>query len=122
MKKADIVPIELTADSIEHSGSNYYHIRHIFNALRDHKELLEQPDYKRLYDEAQDFLFRHAVEFCGWNKDRREWGYDWIEFLADLNNSHDNNEKYSIEAVDAFLAQRKKIWNSLRSALKDTTQ
>lgn len=65
------------------------------------------------YDEAQDFLFRHAVESCGWDKDRREWGYDWIEFLADINNSHDkNNEKYSIEAVDSFLAERRKIWSS----------
>ena len=63
MTKADMIPIELTAESIEHLGSNFYHIRHIFNALRERKELLEQPDYKRLYDEAQDFLFRHAVEF-----------------------------------------------------------
>ena len=113
MTKTDIIPIELTADSIEHFGSDYYYIRHIFNALREHKELLESPDYKRLYEEAQDFLFRHAVESCGWNKNKREWGYEWIEFLADLNNSHDdNNEKYSIETVDSFLAERRKIWNS----------
>jgi len=111
--KADITPIEHTANSVEHLGSDYYHIRHIFNALREHKELLEQPDYKRLYDEAQDFLFRHAVESCGWKEDRREWGYGWIEFLADLNNSHgDNSEKCPLEAVDSFLAERRKIWNS----------
>ena len=113
MTKADMIPIELTAESIEHLGSNHYHIRHIFNALREHKELLEQPDYKRLYDEAQDFLFRHAAEITGWKEDKREWAYDWIEFLADLNNSHeDNNEKYSIETVDSFLEERRKIWNS----------
>lgn len=111
MTKADMIPIELTADSIEHLGSNYYYIRHIFNALREHKDLLEQLDYKRLYDEAQDFLFRHAVESCGWNKDRRQWGYEWLEFLADLNNSRDDIEKYSIETVDSFLAERRKIWN-----------
>ena len=113
MKKADMIPIEVTADSTEHLGSAFYHIRHIFNALREHKELLEQPDYKRLYDEALDFLFRHAVEFCGWKKDKRERGYGWIELLADLNNSHDDNsKKYSIETVDSFLAERRKIWNS----------
>jgi hypothetical protein len=113
MTKADMIPIELTADSIEHLGSNYYYIRHIFNALREHNELLEHPDYQRLYDEAQDYLFRHAVEYCGWNKDRREWGYGWIEFLADFNNSGNNNiEKYSIETVDSFLAERRKVWNS----------
>ena len=112
MTKEDIVPIEITADSMEHLGSDCYHIRHIFNALREHKELLDQPDYKRLYDEALDFLFRHAVECCGWSKDRREWGYGWLEFLADLNNSHDDNtKKYSKEAVDSFLAERRKNWN-----------
>ena len=107
-----MIPIEATADSIEHLGSNYYHIRHIFNALREHMELLEDPDYQHLYDEAIDFLFRHAVD-CGWDKDRREWGYGWLEFLADLNNSHDeDSKKYSIETVDSFLAERRKIWNS----------
>ena len=48
MTKSDKIPIELTADSIEHLGSDYYHIRHIFNALREHKDLLEKLDYKRL--------------------------------------------------------------------------
>ena len=113
MGKASIVPIEHTARETEHLGSTYYHIRHIFNALRERKELLAQPDYKRLYDEAEDFLFRHAVESGGWSKDKREWGYGWIEFLADLNNSHDDNsKKYSLETVDNFLAERRKDWNS----------
>ena len=113
MIKPDMIPIEITAASIEHLGSDFYYIRHVFNALREHKELLEHPDYKRLYDEAQDFLFRHAVEFSDWKKDKREWGYDFIEFLADLSNSHDDNsEKYSIETVDFFVAERRKIWNS----------
>lgn len=113
MIKADNVPIELTAASMKHFGSDYYYIRHIFNALREHKELLEQADYKRLYNEAKDFLFRHAVRSCGWEKDKREWGYNWIEFLADLNNSRDGNtEKYSIKTVDSFLSERRKIWNS----------
>ena len=119
MKKADIVPIELTAASMKHLGSDYYYIRHIFNALREHKELLEQPDYKRLYNEAQDFLFRHAVRSCGWEKDKREWAYSWIEFLADLNNSRDNTEKYSVETVDSFLAERRKIWNSYNKGKED---
>lgn len=112
MKKTTFIPIEHTADSMEHLGSNYYHIRHIFNALREHKKLLEQTDYKRLYDEAKDFLFRYAVEHCGWDKDKKEWGNKWIEFLADLNNSRDDStKKYSIEDVDSFLAERRKVWN-----------
>lgn len=112
MKDTHIIPIEATAASIEHSGSSYYHIRHIFNALREHKELLEYPDYKRLYDEAEDYLFRRAVARGGWSKEHREWGYEQLEFLADLNNSHDDDsKKYSMEAVDSFLEERRKIWN-----------
>ena len=111
MAKSNTTPIEITANSIEHLGSNYYYIRHIFNALREHKELLEKPDYQRLYDEAIDFLFRHAVKSCGWSKRKRKWGYSYIELLADLNNSHDNAEKYSVEAVDLLLAERRKIWS-----------
>ena len=69
-------------------------------------------DYnKDLYDEAQDFLFRHSVESCGWDKHDKKWFYHWIEFLADLNNSHDDNaQKYSIVTVDSFLNERRKTW------------
>ncbi len=111
MKKT--VPIEATAALMCDYASDYYYIRHIFNALREHKELLASADYKRLYDEAIDYLFRHAVECCGWNKDEATQGYDAIEFLADLDNSHANKytEKYSVATVDSFLAQRRKIWS-----------
>ncbi len=112
MKKEDIIPIEITASSIKHSGSNYYYIRHIFYALREHAELLEDSDYKRLYDEAQDFLFRYAVKSCGLSKDEREWGYDCIELLADLLNAQKSTEKYSLETVDSLIAERRKIWKS----------
>ena len=108
-----MIPIEHTAASIEHLGSNFYYIRHIFNALREHKELLEQPDYKRLYDESEDYLFRHAVAYSGWNKNKREWAYGWIEFIADLDNSHGyKEEKYPIDTVNSILSERRKIWNS----------
>ena len=113
-KKSDaIIPIEISADSIEHLGSNYYYIRHIFNALREHKELLEIPDYKRLYDEAEDYLFRRDPESRDCSEEYREQQYKLIEFLADLTNKHSQtDEKYSIEAVDRFLEERRKVWNS----------
>ncbi|MBE6549847.1 MAG: hypothetical protein E7670_05410 [Ruminococcaceae bacterium] len=111
MNEKDIIPIEASATLMHHSRSDKYYIRHIFNALREHKELLESPDYKRLYDEAIDFLFRENTEHNVWKKDRREWGYGWIEFLADLQNSDDTCEKFSMETVNAFLAERQKIWN-----------
>lgn len=105
--------IEITASSIEHLGDNDYYIRRVFNVLREHMELLEDPDYKRLYEEAREHLFLHAVKCGGWNKDRREWGYDWIEFLADLNNKYDEeSKKFTMETVELFLAERKKAWNS----------
>ncbi len=103
--------IEHTASTVEHLGSNFYYVRHIFNFLREHKALLENPDYKRLYDEAIDYLFRHGVKFCDWEESEREWGYSMLEFLADLSNSKGDTEKYSIETVDFFLGERRKIWN-----------
>lgn len=107
-----MVPIEITTKSIKHLGSEYYYIRHIFNALRENKDLLEIPDYKRLYDEAHDFLFRYIVKECGWDENKREAGYFYLEFLADLNNSDDDEEKYSMETVNYLLEKRRKIWNS----------
>ena len=111
MKKATLIPIERTADTMTHLGSNYYYIRHIFNALREHKEILQNSDYKRLYDEAIDYLFRHAVEHCGWSKSERNRAYEYIELLSDLSNSHNDTEKYSIENVDAFLTERRTVWS-----------
>ena len=103
--------IEHTASLVEHLGSDYYCVRHIFNFLREHRELLKNADYKRLYDEAIDYLFRRAVEFSDWEEEKREWGYNMLELLADLSNSKGDTEKYSKETVDSFLAERRKIWN-----------
>ena len=111
MKKATSIPIEHTADTVTHLGSNYYYIRHIFNALREHRELLQNFDYQRLYDEAIDYLFRHAIKFSGWSEEERERGYEYIELLSDLSNSHNTTEKYSIETLDFFLAERRKVWS-----------
>ena len=108
-----MIPIEVTANSMERLGSIFNYIRHIFNALRDHRELLEQPDYKRLHDEAEDFLFRYDVLHHGCDKNDRERKYSIYEFIANLENNHSHyEEKYSIDTVDLFLAERRKVWNS----------
>ena len=115
-----IIPIELSAKAIEHQGSTYYYISHIFNALREHKELLTQPDYKHLYDEAIDYLFRHAVAKCDWEINERERCYEAIELLADLLNSKDSvhTKKYTMETVNFLLEKRKVIWNLMLSPEK----
>ena len=79
--------------------------------MREYQELLQNDDYMRLYYEAIDYLFRRAVKFSGWEEDNREWGYGILELLSDLSNSNGDTEKYSIEVVDSFLAERKRIWN-----------
>lgn len=111
MKKILMMPIEITSRSIKHLGSELFYIRSTFNALREHRGLLIDPDYRHLYDEARDFLFRDAVKSRGWKKEKREWGYSCLELLADIYNSDDDSEKFSIETVNYFLAQRKKVWN-----------
>jgi len=108
------ISIEESAALMPHSGSDFYYIRHIFNALRENKELLDDPDYKRLYDEAIDYLFRHAVIYNGWDADKREWDYGWLEFISYLETTYSESEahKYSVETVNAFLEERRKIWNT----------
>ena len=40
-----------------------------------------------------------------------EEGYEWIEFLAQLSNSKPEfTEKFSLETVEAFLEERRKMW------------
>ena len=111
MKKS-IIPIELSARAIEHKGSDYYYISHVFNALREHPDLMEQPDYKRLYGEAIDYIFRSAVERGDWEANERESFYAFIELLSDITNSKPSIhiKKYSIETVNLFLEKRKQIW------------
>lgn len=116
-----IIPIEFSAKGIEHEGSTYYYIRHIFNALRENKELLTQPDYKHLYDEAIDYLFRYAIAKCEWEPNERESCYEAIELLADLFNSSDSVhfKKYTMEEVNFFLEKRKLIWKITLSPEND---
>lgn len=113
MIKKFITPIEHTASLVEHLGSNKYYIRHIFKALREHRELLEQPDYRRLYHEAQDYLFRVFPWNKDFSKENREKTYRALEIAADIENKHSTRDiKFSIEEVGLFLAERRKIWCS----------
>ena len=65
-----------------------------------------------MYDEALDFLFRYLVRNGTWSLDKRYTAHSYIEMLADLNNTHDDEStKYSVEALDILLFERKEFGN-----------
>ncbi len=109
----EMFPIELTVDAEIRWRGHPNYIRHIFFALMEHKELLGNPDYKRLYDEALDYLFRYSVVCGDLNINDRENGYEVIQLLACFyNTEYENNDlKFSIDTVNSFLEKRRKIWN-----------
>lgn len=106
-----LIPIEFTAELMKKEGSNFYYIRHIFNALYEHKELLEDEEYLRLYHEGRDYLYRRNLKEGYWQNVSPEEAYEWIEFLARLSNENPETiEKFSLETVDSFLEERRKAW------------
>ena len=106
-----LIPIEFTAELMKKEGSNFYYIRHIYNAFCEHKELLEDEEYLRLYNEARDYLYRRNVKEGYWQNVSPEEAYEWIEFLAQLSNSKPEfTEKFSLQTVDSFLEERRKAW------------
>ena len=105
-----IIPIEISARNFCPSMIESCFVRRVFNALREHKELLNSPDYKRLYDEAIDYLYRSFSYLPSWREGGTEQGYKCLEFVADITNP-DIKEKLSIDTVNAFLDERQKIWD-----------
>ena len=108
------VPIETTAFLFCGSMSETHYIRQIFLTLRDNLELLEDPDYKRLYDEALDYWVRDMVNKGILRKNNRQENFETIEFTADIfiDAAKRKNEKlFPIEEVNAFLDARRQMWN-----------
>ena len=105
-----IIPIEVSARNFCPSTIESCFVRCVFNALREHKELLNSPDYKRLYDEAIDYLYRCASYLPSWKAYGPERGYEWLEFIFDIANPNIQN-KLSINTVNSFLDERRKIWD-----------
>ena len=90
----------------------YYFVRHIFDYLFVHKELLENPEYKRLYDETLDFQVMH---YCEWRcPDEKEYidTAKTIEFLTGVEFGHkrEGYEMFDGQTVAAFLGYRKRVW------------
>ncbi|MBQ8357475.1 MAG: hypothetical protein IJX39_06665 [Clostridia bacterium] len=89
-----------------------YFIRRVLWFFRGHLELLENPDYKRLYDEALDFQFRHAVK-SGVLKKKDRHLMPYLELLADMQSKTDraSDDQFSKELIDLYLNHRKAIWS-----------
>ena len=74
---------------------------------------MEQPDYKRLYEEALDYQVRYAIAHGIWKEENAEENRGWIEFIADMviKNKDERDESFSSEFVEEYLNHRRKIWN-----------
>lgn len=93
------------------SSANYF-VRHIFAFLREHPELLSNPEYRRLYDETLDFQVECTMRHSEWEPDEWERCRRTTEFVVDLaNHSQGNFEKFSKDLVDHFLARRREDWS-----------
>ena len=93
------------------NGSANYFVRHIFAFLREHQELLSDPDYRRLYDETLNFQVENSLSYEGWDHSEWESCSKTIAFLVDLANSSPGPfEKFSKDRVDRFLARRREDW------------
>ena len=96
-------------DEIMSSPQNFTH--HILCFLRENKELLEQPDYRRLYDEVVDFQERLFVDRGIFKKENTESNRRTIDFVADLFNRPEGSfERFSKQQVDDYLDHRRAIW------------
>lgn len=90
--------------------SPYYFISHIYCYLREHTELLEQPDYRRLYEETLEFQINYAIENCGFKKENAERNQWIIEFFSDLQNKGKYFTKFTRVPVDKYLEYRRSVW------------
>lgn len=131
-KKQKKLDVYITRKSVEEyindeSRSPRTFIREIFMYLRIHRELLEIPDYRRLYDEALEFWLNEVDWTEGIRHEPDE--LDDMEFLADLLIKYppilDDWEVRPIdrpdmrEKVDQYLNHRRAVWQSYERQKED---
>ncbi len=113
---------EKEANSIERSVERFvkgryptvYFIRHVFYYLRENRQLCENTEYLRLYEEMLEYQIRRAVVQGSWDPYKEEKNREGIEFLADLIIKHSmtNFESFPKETVDEYLKHRSKAWKN----------
>ena len=88
-----------------------YVARRVFYFLREHTELLEQADYKRIYDEMAEMVFFFTQGHMGREEKDMETR-KLLEQIADLFNrcNATNEGKFRKEDVDEYLRHRRAAW------------
>ena len=88
-----------------------YHF-YIICALKRNPQLLELPDYKRLYDE----FINYCLDNSYWDTDtdtNREWSTlvieDWSDLANKLYKDQEDNQ-FTLDAIELCLKRRKKHW------------
>ena len=90
-----------------------WYIRHIVIFLQSSKELLEDPDYNRLYEECIVYLNKYHNRFFNAPNHEYSESREAIELLAELYAKHPEDPGCVMlekEEVDHFLAFRKQAW------------
>ena len=92
--------------------SAYYFIRHIFYYLRTHPELLEETDYKRLYEEVLEFLIWRSDKNFDASAEMYEDRRNNVIIILDLNIKYDwdHAKNSSRQDVDWYLGLYRCIW------------
>ena len=92
--------------------SAFYFLNHIFIFLRENNELLQQDDYKELYEETVVLLILYSQARLNWTKKSPTGQQAWLEYIADLNikNPLEHFEPFTLETVNKYLNFRKDLW------------
>ena len=106
----EMIPVKANIALINAWEIGDYRLSTLFSSFRAYKELLDDPDYKRLYDEV---LNDRCDELGCRGMDNREQNLRNLEDLGDLlvELSAGELKIYPKSAIAFFLEQRKNIWD-----------
>ena len=104
----------LDAESLRAFGDPADFTRGLMRYLRARKELLDAPDYARLYEETLDFQLRFLAENYEWDISDAAGSRKLLEFIVDVQNEQ-GDERPPIPSdgtVEAYLERRRKVWEN----------
>ena len=105
----DVISVDIALAITRIWGNGDYSLTNLFRRFRAHKELLEDPDYKRLYDEILEESYKNSPE----QTENKEGEIALHEAVGDLmvKDFSAEPERISAEPLTCLLKQRKRIWN-----------